>query len=153
MKLDSIDKEKLKKIAILSSIFIFLLSLLFSVSLLSFFKNATLKRVALKILSSSTIPNEYQNIQNIELCKKYTSLSFPHVFEGNVEGSGKMYLFFTRLTGKYGVYQGLFLYDERKMEVLFLGLAVEDFKKTPSYYGINQGIINYWCKKIKSSVY
>lgn len=140
-------KEKLKKIGFISIIFLVLLGLLFSLTFLSFFKENTLKNIAIEMLTTSPLCEDYRHVHSIETTKKYTSLSFPSVFEVKIEEK-LFYVFFVRLTGKYGVQTALFIYDEGMQKAQFCGIVGQDFKKKSSYYGFNDGIINHWCNKI-----
>lgn len=144
-------KEKLKKYGFVSLIFLILIAILFSLTFLSFFKHNTLKNIVIGLLTTSPLCENYRNINEIEDTKKYTSLAFPSIFEVKSEDR-QFYVFFVRLTGKYGVQTALFLYDETNKNALFCGIVGQDFKKEASYYGINQGIINHWCNKIISTV-
>ena len=94
--------------------------------------------------------DEYKNIKNIQSIKSPSPLSFPAVFEGESETSHKVKLFLLRMTGKYGSYMGLFIYDDVKQKAIFASLAIDDGKKETSYYGINQGIVSYWQSKIEA---
>ena len=146
--MEAATKEKLKKIGVVSIIFLSLIAILFGLSFLDFFKENTLKNIAIELLTTSPLCDEdYKNIQSIEPTKKYTSLVFPTVFEVRNEEK-QFYVFFIRLTGKYGVQTALFLYDEGMQKTLFCGIVGQDFKKEASYYGINDGVINHWCNKI-----
>ncbi|MGP1438735.1 MAG: hypothetical protein ACTTKH_06660 [Treponema sp.] len=141
------DKERLKKIGIVSAIFLVFVIILFSLTFLDFLKQNTLRKIVIEMLTSSPLCDEYSDVHYLEISKKYANLAFPSVFEGKNEKS-HFYVFFVRLTGKYGVQTGLFLYDEGKKKTVFCGIIGQDFKKQASYYGFNEGIINYWCKKI-----
>ncbi|MGP1520596.1 MAG: hypothetical protein ACTTIZ_03700 [Treponema sp.] len=145
--MEASDKEKLKKNGFVFLIFLLLIAVLFSLIFFTFFKDNTFKDIAIDMLTTSPLCEEYRNIHSIETIKKHTSLTFPSVLEAKWE-EGQAYIFFVRLTGKYGVQTAFFLYDERKQETTFCGLVGQDFKKSASYYGINDGIIHYWCGKI-----
>lgn len=149
--MEAYRKEKLKKIGFVSLIFLFLIALLFSLTFLDFFKENTFKDVVIEMLTTSPLCEDYRQIYSVEVSKKYTSLTFPSVFEVKSEGK-QLYAFFVRLTGKYGTQTALFLYDEIRGVTLFCGIVGQDFEKQNSYYGINDGVINYWCNKISTSV-
>jgi|GEM_PF-1085916 len=143
------DKEKLKKIGFVSFVFLIFVAILFSLTFLDFFKENTLKNIAIEMLTTSPLCDDYKNVQYLEFNKKYISLAFPTILEG-VSGEKHFYVFFVRLTGKYGVKTALFLYDEGMQKALFCGIVGQDFKKEASYYGFNDGVINHWCNKIGS---
>jgi len=142
-------KEKLKKIGFVCLTFLILIGGLFSLTFLDFFKENTFKNIAIEILTTSPLCEEYKNINYIEPTEKYSNLVFPSVFEVRDE-TNQFYIFFVRLTGKYGVQTALFLYDEKKQMSQFCGIVGQDFKKTTSYYGFNDGLIRYWCNKISA---
>jgi len=148
--MDKIAKTKLKKGLLISGIFLLLSLTLISLSFLDFIKDKLLQSTVHSLLQSSNMPNEYKNIKNIQSVKSPSPLSFPSVFEGESENSHKLKLFLLRMTGKYGSYMGLFIYDEIEEKALFVSLAIDNGKKDASYYGINQGIISYWQNKIES---
>lgn len=149
--MEAYRKEKLKKNGFVSLIFLFLIALLFSLTFLDFFKENTFKNIVIEMLTSSPLCEDYKDIHSVEVSKKYTSLAFPSVFEVRNEEK-QLYVFFVRLTGKYGTQTGFFLYDEVKGITLFCGIVGQDFEKQNSYYGINDEVINYWCNKISRSV-
>ena len=142
-------KLKLKKNLIIAGIFLSLTLILFSLSFLDFVKQNIVKASVMDVLISSNIPSEYKNITNIKAIKSYNELVFPIIFKGEIEGNTEIFLYLARLTGKYGSYMSVFIYDTKKGEVLFIGLLVDDKTKEHSYYGISKGAINYWKDKIK----
>ena len=144
-------KLKLKKNLIIAAIFLFLTLILLSLSFLDFVKHNIVKTSVMNLLLSSKVEDEYKNITNIKAIKSYNELVFPIIFKGEIEGNTEVFLYLARLTGKYGSYMSVFLYDTKKGEALFLGLLVNDKTKAPSYYGISQGAINYWKNKIKDN--
>ena len=144
------SKEKLKKIGFISFMFLIFIAIIFSLTFLDFIKQNTFKDIVVQMLTTSPLCEEYRSISDIETTKKYTGLAFPSVLEVRSE-QNQFYVFFVRLTGKYGMQTGLFLYDEAKQRTLFCGIVGQDFKKEAQYYGINQGIINHWCNKITTS--
>lgn len=146
--MEEIVKKKLKKISLVSAIFVSFTLILFAILFLDFFKVRTLKTVTLLALSSAEIAEEYKNISNIREMRSTNYLVFPATFEGMLGNNKEVILSFVRLTGKYGVYQGLFLYDKSKKETIFCAIIADDYKKHPSKYGINKGIIQYWKNKI-----
>jgi len=147
---DAIAKIKLKKGLFLSGIFLLLALILVSLSFLDFIKDKLLQSTVLSLLQSSNIPTEYKNIKVIQNIKSPSPLSFPAVFEGESENSHTVKLFLIRMTGKYGSYMGLFIYDEMEQRAFFASLAIDGGKKDAAYYGITQGIITYWQTKIES---
>lgn len=144
-------KLKLKKSLIMGAIFLSLTLILFSLSFLDFVKHNILKATVTDVLLSSEIKDEYKNIISIESIKSYNPLIFPVIFEVKTEEKKETFLYLIRLTGKYGSYMTLFLYDAKKNEVLFVGLLASDKTKEAAYYGISEGVINYWKDKIKES--
>ena len=149
--MEKADKEKLKKAGFVSLIFLILIGILFSLTFLNFFKNNIFKDTAIEMLTTSPLCECYRNMQVIGNTQKYTNLAFPSVLEAKGE-QNQAYIFFVRLTGKYGTKTAMFIYDETKSKVIFCGLVGQDFTKDASYYGINDGIINYWCNKIFGEV-
>ena len=146
--MEEIVKKKLKKISLVSAVFASFTVLLFTILFLDFFKVRTLKTVVLLAISSANITEEYKNISNIKESRSPNYLVFPATFEGTTSKNKEVVLSFVRLTGKYGVYQGLFLYDKAKNESVLCAIIADDYKRQPSYYGINEGIIQYWKDKI-----
>jgi len=146
--MEEILKKKLKKISLVSAVFLSFTLILFAILLLDFFKVRTLKTVTLLALSSADIAEEYKSISNLKEVRSPNNLVFPAIFEGTLGDNKEVILSFVRLTGKYGVYQGLFLYDKSKKEAFLCAVIADDYKKHPSNYGINEGIIQYWKKKI-----
>lgn len=148
--MEEIVKKKLKKILLVSAVFAFFTLILFAILFLDFFKVKTLKTVTLLALSSAEIAEEYKNIATLEEIRSPNYLVFPATFEGTLGNNKEVILSFARLTGKYGVYQGLFLYDKSKRETIFCAVIADDYKKHPSRYGIHEGIIQYWKNKISN---
>ena len=146
--MEAYNKENLKKIGFVSLIFLILVGILFSLTFLDFFKENTFKNIVVELLTSSQISKEYKNINYIEPTQKYSNLVFPSVFEVRNEKK-QFYIFFVRLTGKYGVQTGVFLYDENMQKAQFCGIVGQDFNKKISYYGFNEGVLEHWCNKIR----
>ena len=141
-------KKKLKKISLVSSVFVFFALILFAILFLDFFKMKTLKTVTLLALSSADIADEYKNISSLKDMRSPNYLTFPATFAGTLGNDKEVILSFVRLTGKYGVYQGLFLYDKSTRETVLCAIIADDYKTHPSKYGITEGIIQYWKNKI-----
>lgn len=143
-------KEKLKKAGIISAIFLFFILLLWAVQLLNFLSENSLKKSAKKILQSSPLCTEYKDleIQKAEKRYYYNYGFLPITFKAHGDG-GTYKLFFVRLAGKYGAYQGLFLHQDGENTV-FCGLAGTDNSKPAEYYGITEFNIRFWCGKINS---
>ncbi len=146
--MDEILKKQVKKGLLIASIFIFLILIYTSFLFLDFFKFETLKTTTQKTITSSRLVSEYKNITNITQKKSPNILVFPVVFEASSDGKN-IDIYLVRLTGKYGTYIGLFLYDGSKQDAMFSGLLVDDVLQKAENYGINDGIINYWKSKIK----
>lgn len=141
-------KLKLKKNLIMGAILLGLILILLSLSFLDFIKHNIVKASVIDLLICSKLENKYKNINNIKAIKSSNQLVFPLVFEGEGADNTKIFLYVTRLTGKYGSYMAVFLYDTKKGEAAFVGLLVDNNTKEPSYYGISKGAINYWKEKI-----
>jgi len=145
------DREKLKKKGLVALIFLIFVAILFSLTFLDFIKQNTFKNIAVEMLTTSPLCEDYRGILDIEATKKYTGLALPSVLKLKTEQS-QCYVFFVRLTGKYGTRTAIFIYDELKQNTFFCGIVGQDFKKEAQYYGINQGIINHWCSKITTNI-
>ena len=148
--MDEILKKQVKKGLLIASIFIFLVLIYTSFLFLDFFKFETLKTTTQKTITSSRLVSEYKNVSNITQKKSPNILVFPIAFEASSDGKN-IDIYLVRLTGKYGTYIGLFLYDTSKQDAIFSGLLVDDVLQKAENYGINDGIINYWKSKIKNN--
>jgi len=146
--MEEIVRMNLRKISIVCAIFMSFTLILFAILFLDFFKVRTLKTVTLLALSSADITEEYKNISSLKEKRSPNYLLFPVIFEGTLGNGQEVILSFVRLTGKYGVYQGLFLCDKSKKKTVLCAIIADDYKKHPSRYGINEGIIKYWKNKI-----
>lgn len=148
--MEELTRKNLKKAGIISGLFLFLILLLWLLSFLDFVGNSSLKSAAQTVLKESSLCREYKNVKILSVERPYSFDSgfLPVVFDA-ADGEKNYKLFFVRLTGKYGLYQGLFLYDEIKGAV-FCGLAGTDSEKLPNYYGITDFNTEFWCGKINS---
>lgn len=141
-------KQELKKVSIISSIFITLMLVFSSFLFFDFFKVETVKYVVKQKLESSNLSNEYKDISDIIEKQSPAPLLLPFVLQGRCEGK-IIDIYMLRLNGKYGIHLGLFLYDPEKQDVAFSCL-LDDTSQNPDSYGINQGTIEYWKEKIKA---
>ena len=146
--MEEIVKKKLKKISLVCAVFAFFTLLVFAILFLDFFKVRTLKTVTLLAISSANIAEEYKNILELKEIRSPNYLIFPATFEGTLSNNKTIILSFARLTGKYGIYQGLFLYDKSGGRTELCAIIADDYKKPPSLYGINDFLIQYWKDKI-----
>lgn len=155
------SKEKLKTAGIIFGIFIASMLILWGVShLATSLKEDIYIKAANNIFTNSELASEFQNSQ----IEKRANLKFsvPNFCNACLlaKNNGKtVYFLFINMTGKYGVYQGVFAFVPKVGDVAdqtnslpnikFCGLAGNyDLKKSPDYYGISSFIINSTEKKI-----
>lgn len=148
--MEQLTQNRLKKIGIISGLFLFIVFLLWGLSFMNFIGESSLKNAAKKILKESSLSAEYRDVKILGIERPYVNnLGLMPVTFTASDGEKNYRLFFIRLAGKYGLYQGLFLYDEAK-GTIFCGLAGVDSEKIPKYYGITDFNTDFWCKKIDS---
>lgn len=151
------NTEKLKKTGILTGIFIAAVLILWGVSYLGFIlKEDTYIKAANSIFTRSSLCTEYKNVKIIKNSKEhfmpphFCNAFFRAEHDGNI-----VYVLFVNMTGKYGVYQGVFIYHFNESgrgssKTEFCGLAGNiDVTKQPDYYGITPLIIKTMQTKIE----
>ena len=146
------NAEKLKKIFIPIGVFISALLILCGV----FYLGSILKAdVYFNVANELFKTQSYAAHKNIEIRRGGKIFhSYPYfcnaVFQAQEDGKD-YYVIFVRMYGKYGPYQGLFLYG-RQTGAEFCGLAgIQDPNKNASFYGIGNLVIEKWKKKIEKS--
>lgn len=151
--------EKLKKTGILSGIFIAAVLILWGVSYLGFIlKEDTYIKAANTVFTHSPLCLEYRNLKIIKNSKEnFMPPNFCNAFF-RADHHGKIvYVLFVNMTGKYGIYQGVFIccFNENgggNPKAEFCGLAGNiDLAKQPDYYGITPIIIKTIQTKIECS--
>lgn len=148
--------EKLKKAGILSGIFITAILALWGVSYLSFIlREDTYIKAANTVFTHSPMCSEYRNVKIIKNSKDIIPPNFCNAFFRAEHGGNIVYILFVNMTGKYGIYQGVFMYRFNESEKIsakaeFCGLAGNiDLAKQPDYYGITPLILKTMQTKIE----
>ncbi|UTC68256.1 MULTISPECIES: hypothetical protein [unclassified Treponema] len=144
--------EKIKKYALLFAFFIASGLLLWGSSyLVSGLKQDAYLQDAEYILKNSPLCSHYSNIKVVKpVAPSSLNMNFCNaVFEVRV-GDKKGYAAFINMSGKYGMYQGLFLYSKSGGfdQSFFCGLCGQISDKPAMYYGITPLTINICAKKL-----
>ncbi|UTY28261.1 hypothetical protein [Treponema putidum] len=149
------NKEKIKKYALLFSFFIAAGFVLWgSGYIISGLKQDAYLQEADYILKNSPLCLEYSNTEFIKaLNPSSLNMNFCNaVFEVKVKEK-KGYAAFINMSGKYGMYQGMFLYlvEENVSRCFFCGLGGGIADKAAIYYGITPLIIGISEKKLEAA--
>lgn len=151
------NNDVLKKISILTGVFLCFVLVLGGISYLSdSLKNDVYIKSAEYVLHNSPLCNEISNLKFTKI--KHTDklkLNFANGVLTAVANERIYYALFLNLAGKYGIYQGLFVYSPEvngEQEInLFCGLVGNvDIKKDYSYYGISELVVGMQKNKIKN---
>lgn len=143
--------EKIKKYLLLFAFFIAAGLILWgSGYIISDLKNDAYLHEADYILKKSPLCAEYQNLEFIRtLSPASLNMNFCNaIFEVKLNGK-KAYAAFVNMSGKYGIYQGMFLYFGE--ECFFCGLGGGLADRPAVYYGITPMTINISEKKLESA--
>lgn len=154
--------EQLKKGGILLGICIAVILILWGTYYLGgLLKEEVYITAAEKVFADSPLCTEFKNIKIIRNTKK--NITTPHFCNAFLyaENNGEaVYVLFINMTGKYGSYQGVFIYpynftdkDASDIAVKFCGLTGNiNLHKTADYYGITPLIISTAQKKIQKKL-
>ena len=153
--MNNANTEKIKKYALLVSFFIATGLILWGSSYIT----AGLKRSAYLeeaeyIIKKSPLCENFRDMEFIKSVNPgHFNMTFCNaVFEVKINGK-KGYLSFVNMSGKYGIYQGMFLSWEEQniMESSFCGLAGQISDRPHSYYGITSFTVKIWQKKLDTA--
>ncbi|UTC61642.1 hypothetical protein E4O05_08760 [Treponema sp. OMZ 787] len=115
-------------------------------------KNDAYLQEAVYIIKKSPITSEYQEVKFVKnLSPSSLNMNFCNaVFEVEMKEK-KGYAAFFNMSGKYGMYQGLFLYFKGERKCLFCGLGGGIADKPAVYYGITPLTISIAEHKLESA--
>lgn len=145
--------EKIKKYALLFAFFISAGFVLWGIGYIVWgLKQDFYLQDAGYILKNSPLCPEYRNTEFIKPLKPSSfNMNFCNaLFEIKIKDK-KGYAVFINMSGKYGIYQGMFLYFVEEKQCFFCGLAGGIYDKPAMYYGITPLVIGISEKKLEAA--
>ena len=142
-------KHLLIRIACLSGTTIFIFSLLYVLSLVNLsFTEKEFIRVAEKVCETATSIDS----SKLRITGFACDIKRQHGFTATLSATydkKKALIFLFPITGKYGIYSAVFLY-EQSIGCCFCGLAGNGLQQPPQYYGITPMSIAVYTKRIQT---
>ncbi|MGP1454850.1 MAG: hypothetical protein ACTTJ7_03695 [Treponema sp.] len=142
-------KQLLIRIACLSGAIIFIFFLLYVLSLINLaFTEKEFIRVAENVCEASTAIDS----SKLRITGFADDIKRQHGFTATLSatyGEKKALIFLFPITGKYGIYSAVFLYEQSK-GCCFCGLAGNGLQHPPQYYGITPIRIAIYTNRIQA---
>lgn len=153
--MNNVNNEKIKKYALLVSFFIATGLILWGSGYITAgLKHSAYLQEAEYIIKESPLCEDFRDVEIIKsVLPEYFNMTFCNaVFEVRINEK-KGYLTFVNMSGKYGIYQGMFLCwkEQNMMKSAFCGLAGQISDKPSSYYGITSFTVKILQKKLDTA--